>query len=62
MSYEATLTQSKVFVPGPTEFHAMPQEYKDLVIRQMLVHTEGELSGADDYVQIFYPMTKDAFE
>lgn len=62
MSYEETLTQSKFFVPGPTEFHAMPQEYKDLVIRQMLVHTEGELSGADDYVHIFYPMTKDAFE
>ncbi len=40
----------------------MPDEYRELVIRQLMVHTEGELSGADDYVQIFYPMAPNAYE
>lgn len=54
--------EMKGAVSGPGQFHEMPQEYRDLVVRQLLVHTEGELSGADDYVKIFYPMTDDAFE
>jgi ring-1,2-phenylacetyl-CoA epoxidase subunit PaaA len=40
----------------------MPDEYKELVIHQMKVHTEGEATGSDDYSQIFYPMTKDPYE
>jgi ring-1,2-phenylacetyl-CoA epoxidase subunit PaaA len=40
----------------------MPKEYQELVIHQMMAHTEGELSGADDYIQLFYPMTEDPFE
>jgi hypothetical protein len=31
----------------------MPKEYQDVVTHLMLVHTEGELTGADDYVQLF---------
>ncbi|MCY4043717.1 MAG: phenylacetate-CoA oxygenase subunit PaaI [Cellvibrionales bacterium] len=53
---------SEVSVKGPEEFFNMPEEYQDLVIRQMMVHTEGELSGADDYIHIFYPMTNSAYE
>lgn len=54
--------ECELTVSGPQEFFDMPQEYKDLVVRQMMVHTEGELSGADDYVQLFYPMTQDPYE
>lgn len=40
----------------------MPKEYQDVVTHLMLVHTEGELTGADDYVQLFYPMAPNAYE
>ena len=53
---------AKIFVEDPAEFAAMPSEYQDLVVRQMMVHTEGELSGADDYIDLFYPMTESAYE
>lgn len=49
-------------VENPEQFQKMPEEYKSLVIRQMMVHTEGELSGADDYIELFYPMTNDPYE
>ncbi|WP_394824099.1 Phenylacetic acid catabolic protein [Pendulispora albinea] len=49
-------------VEGPEQFHRMPDEYKELVVHQMMAHTEGELSGADDYLELFYPMTQDPFE
>lgn len=49
-------------VEGPEQFHQMPDEYKELVIHQMKVHTEGEATGSDDYAKIFYPMTKDPYE
>lgn len=49
-------------VEGPEQFHAMPDEYKELVIHQMKVHTEGEATGSDDYAKVFYPMTKDPYE
>lgn len=55
-------TRDDFIVEGPEQFHQMPEEYKELVIKQMMVHTEGELSGADDYVELFYPMTQDAYE
>ena len=44
------------------DFLRMPQEYQELATRLMLVHTEGEMTGADDYVQIFYPLAPDAYE
>jgi ring-1,2-phenylacetyl-CoA epoxidase subunit PaaA len=40
----------------------MPQIYRDLLVRQVMVHTEGELSGADDYVTLFYAMAPNAYE
>jgi ring-1,2-phenylacetyl-CoA epoxidase subunit PaaA len=52
----------QVVVNNPEEFSRMPDEYRELVVRQMMVHTEGELTGADDYVQIFYPMAPNAYE
>lgn len=49
-------------VETPEEFMRMPEEYRQLVIRQLSKHTEGELSGADDYTQIFYPMAPNTYE
>jgi ring-1,2-phenylacetyl-CoA epoxidase subunit PaaA len=49
-------------VESPEEFLEMPEEYRDLVIRQLSKHTEGELSGADDYTQLFYPMAPTTYE
>jgi ring-1,2-phenylacetyl-CoA epoxidase subunit PaaA len=50
------------FVRNPQEFSEMPGEYRDLVVHQMKVHTEGEATGSDDYACLFYPMTKDPYE
>lgn len=49
-------------VETPEEFMQMPEEYRQLVIRQLSKHTEGELSGADDYTQLFYPMAPNTYE
>jgi len=49
-------------VESSEEFRAMPSEYRELVIRQLSKHTEGELSGADDYTQIFYPLAPNSHE
>ncbi|QCP55109.1 phenylacetic acid degradation protein [Trinickia violacea] len=40
----------------------MPKEYQELVTHLMLVHTEGELTGADDYTQVFYNLAPNAYE
>jgi ring-1,2-phenylacetyl-CoA epoxidase subunit PaaA len=40
----------------------MPQEYRELATHLMLVHTEGELTGADDYTQLFYNLAPNAYE
>jgi ring-1,2-phenylacetyl-CoA epoxidase subunit PaaA len=49
-------------VRTPAEFLDMPDEYQDMAKRQMLIHTEGELSGADDYIRVFYPLAPNAEE
>lgn len=49
-------------VRNPEEFRKMPEEYQELVIHQLRAHTEGELTGADDYTQIFYHMAPNAYE
>jgi ring-1,2-phenylacetyl-CoA epoxidase subunit PaaA len=49
-------------VKTPEDFRNMPEEYRQLVTRLMLVHTEGELTGADDYTQIFYNLAPNAYE
>jgi ring-1,2-phenylacetyl-CoA epoxidase subunit PaaA len=51
-----------VVVRDIEEFRRMPDEYKELVIHQLRAHTEGELTGADDYTSIFFPMAPDAYE
>jgi ring-1,2-phenylacetyl-CoA epoxidase subunit PaaA len=49
-------------VKTPEDFRRMPREYQDLAIRLMKVHTEGELTGADDYTQVFYNLAPNAYE
>lgn len=49
-------------VAGPAEFFRMPEEYQELVVHQLKVHTEGELTGADNYAKVFYDLTDDPFE
>lgn len=49
-------------VKTPEDFRNMPREYQDLLSHLMLVHTEGELTGADDYTQIFYNLAPTAYE
>lgn len=55
-------TPAPLSVEGPKGFFAMPDEYQELVIHQMRVHTEGELTGADNYARVFYDLTDDAYE
>lgn len=59
---DQVLSGAKQFVQGPEELAQMPDEYRELVVHQMMIHTEGELSGADDYIELFYPMTDDPYE
>jgi ring-1,2-phenylacetyl-CoA epoxidase subunit PaaA len=47
---------------SPADLAAMPAAYQELLRHQMLVHTEGELSGADDYLQVFLPLAPNVFE
>lgn len=49
-------------VKTPADFKNMPTEYQELAKHLMLVHTEGELTGADDYTQVFYNMAPNAYE
>ncbi len=49
-------------VKTPEEFLKMPDEYQELAKRLMLVHAEGELTGSDDYTQIFYHLAPNAYE
>lgn len=49
-------------VSSPQEFQKMPSEYKDLLTKSLMLHTEGELTGADDYALIFYPMAPNIYE
>ncbi|WP_306321416.1 MULTISPECIES: Phenylacetic acid catabolic protein [unclassified Streptomyces] len=51
-----------VAVRTPEEFHSMPEEYREVALRQMMVNTEGELSGGDDYIQVFLPLAPNAEE
>ncbi|UNO38370.1 Phenylacetic acid catabolic protein [Streptomyces sp. MST-110588] len=40
----------------------MPDEYRDILVHQMLANGEGELSAGDTYVDSFYPLAPDADE
>lgn len=58
----ATYENTTICVEKPEQFRAMPDEYQELALHQMKVHTEGELSGADDYLQVFLPIAPNAEE
>ena len=49
-------------VKSPEDFYRMPLEYRELATHLMKVHTEGELTGADDYTQVFYNLAPNAYE
>ncbi|MGZ2749581.1 Phenylacetic acid catabolic protein [Burkholderia stagnalis] len=49
-------------VRTPEDFRNMPEEYRSLATHLMMVHTEGELTGADDYTQVFYNLAPNAYE
>jgi len=49
-------------IEGPEQLAEMPEDYKDLLLRQMKVHAEGELSGADDYALLLYPIAPNSYE
>lgn len=49
-------------IKTPEDFRNMPEEYRQLATHLMLVHTEGELTGADDYTQVFYNLAPNAYE
>jgi ring-1,2-phenylacetyl-CoA epoxidase subunit PaaA len=55
-------TDEEVVVRTPDEFHRMPRDYKKLLISQILINTEGELSGGDDYALMFLPLAPNAEE
>ena len=55
-------SHAELVVPDAAAFKQMPEEYRDLVVRLILVHIEGELTGADDYAGPFYSMAPNAYE
>lgn len=57
-----SMTSSTIRVESPGDLAKMPADYQELLRRQMLIHTEGELSGADDYLQVFLPLAPNVFE
>jgi len=63
LSHSSTSTAAEPLqVKDPDEFQRMPDAYKELAVRLMLVHAEGELTGADDYTQIFYHLAPSPYE
>jgi ring-1,2-phenylacetyl-CoA epoxidase subunit PaaA len=44
------------------DFPKMPQEYRDIVLRLLLAHAEGELTGSDMYTLQFFPLAPNAYE
>lgn len=41
-----------IVVEGPDELARMPEEYRQVLLHQMLAHTEGELMGVAEYLRI----------
>ena len=42
----------EIAVDGPEELAGMPEEYRHVLLHQMLAHTEGELIGVAEYLRI----------
>jgi ring-1,2-phenylacetyl-CoA epoxidase subunit PaaA len=53
----AVLDDEEVVVRTPEEFHRMPRDYQKILISQITINTEGELSGGDDYALMFLPLS-----
>ncbi|SDH73716.1 ring-1,2-phenylacetyl-CoA epoxidase subunit PaaA [Sinosporangium album] len=51
-----------IVVRTPEEFHRAPDDYQKVLISQVMINTEGELSGGDDYTMMFLPMAPNAEE
>jgi ring-1,2-phenylacetyl-CoA epoxidase subunit PaaA len=49
-------------VRTPEEFKRMPRAYQKALISQVMINTEGELSGGDDYTMMFLPLAPNAEE
>lgn len=58
----AVLEDEEVVVRTPEEFHCMPRDYQKILISQITINTEGELSGGDDYALMFLPLAPTAEE
>ena len=58
----AVSVENDLIVENAEQLRDMPEEYQSLVKRQLMAHAEGELSGADDYVKLFYFLTDDPYE
>lgn len=56
------LEDEEVVVRTPEEFRRMPTDYQKILISQITINTEGELSGGDDYAQMFLPMAPNTEE
>ena len=58
----SSITGSAIRVESPADLAKTPAAYQELLRHQMLVHSEGELSGADDYLQVFLPLAPNVAE
>lgn len=51
----------EIVVADADELETMPEEYRTILVHQLLAHTEGELSGGDTY-QLMAPHAPSAYE
>jgi ring-1,2-phenylacetyl-CoA epoxidase subunit PaaA len=58
----AVLDDEDVVVRTPDELRRMPRDYQKILTSQILINTEGELSGGDDYTLMFLPLAPNAEE
>jgi ring-1,2-phenylacetyl-CoA epoxidase subunit PaaA len=56
------LEDEEVVVRTPDEFQRMPRDYRKMLISQVMINSEGELSGGDDYALVFLPLAPTAEE
>ncbi|HEX8303480.1 MAG TPA: Phenylacetic acid catabolic protein [Jatrophihabitans sp.] len=56
------LDDELIVVRTPEEFHRAPRDYQKLLISQVMINSEGELSGGDDYTMVFLPLAPNAEE
>ncbi|GAA2123549.1 hypothetical protein GCM10009759_74670 [Kitasatospora saccharophila] len=56
------LDDEEVVVRTPEEFRRMPRDYQKMLISQITINTEGELSGGDDYALMFLPLAPSSEE